>query len=43
MLKRSAKALVPVGTRAALVTLTMTRASGSYNDGYADALSLVLR
>lgn len=43
MLKRSAKAMVPAGTRSAQVTLTMTRTEGSYNDGYADVLSLVLK
>ena len=42
LLKRSAKAAVPVGARSARVVLTMTRTAGSYNDGYADALSLVL-
>ena len=42
MLKRKAVAHVPVGTRSARVVLTMTRLAGSYNDGYADALSLVL-
>ena len=33
---------LPVGTRTIDVLLQMTRASGSYNDGYADDLSLVL-
>jgi len=42
LLKRSGKGKVPVGTRKVQVELTMTRAAGSYNDGYADALSLVL-
>jgi len=42
MLKRSAQGPVPVGTRAAMIVLTMTRTDGSYNDGYADGLSLVL-
>lgn len=42
MLKRKAVDMVPVGARTAQVTLTLTRESGSYNDGYADALSLVL-
>lgn len=34
--------LVPVGTRSAVVVLRATRTNGSYNDGYADNLSLVL-
>ncbi|HEX3468478.1 MAG TPA: hypothetical protein VHT05_10400 [Candidatus Elarobacter sp.] len=34
---------VPKGARSATVTLTMTRASGSYNDGEADDVSLVLK
>jgi hypothetical protein len=33
---------VPVGARSARVTLLMTRTEGSYNDGYADVLSLIL-
>lgn len=43
MLKRSAKAVVPAGSRSAQVSLTMVRTEGSYNDGYADVLSLVLK
>ena len=34
--------LVPAGTRSIDVTLTLTREEGSYDDGYADNLSLVL-
>lgn len=33
---------VPKGASSATITLTMTRASGSYNDGEADDVSLVL-
>jgi hypothetical protein len=33
---------VPKGARSATITLTMTRASGSYNDGEADDVSLIL-
>jgi len=40
---RGATNAVPAGTRQILVTLDMTRTSGTYNDGYADNLSLVLR
>jgi uncharacterized protein (TIGR03382 family) len=42
MLLRTAAGTVPAGTRQALITLTLTRVSGTYNDGYADNLSLVL-
>jgi hypothetical protein len=38
----SAKGSVPVGTRYIQAYLNMTRANGTYNDGYADNLSLVL-
>jgi Right handed beta helix region len=34
--------LVPVGARFALVSVQMTRAAGTNNDGYADNLSLIL-
>ncbi|MFO1319505.1 MAG: PEP-CTERM sorting domain-containing protein [Burkholderiales bacterium] len=34
--------VIPVGARSASVVLTLTRLAGSYNDGYADNLSLVL-
>ena len=40
---RAATNPVPSGTRQIKLLLTMTRQSGSYNDGYADNLSLVLR
>lgn len=42
LLKRSARGSVPVGAARAKLTLTMTRNAGTYNDGYADALSLRL-
>jgi hypothetical protein len=42
MLFRSTSGFVPVGTRTIDVVLQMTRDSGSFNDGYADDLSLVL-
>lgn len=43
LLRRSVSGRVPVGTRYIDVALTMTRETGSYNDGYADDLSLVMR
>lgn len=42
MLFRSASGSIPAGTRSALVTITMSRAAGSYNDGYADDISFSL-
>jgi hypothetical protein len=42
MLLRNAAGAVPVGTRTIDVVLQLTRVSGTYNDGYADELSLVL-
>jgi hypothetical protein len=42
LLQRSVRGDVPRGTRTILVTVTMTRRDGAYNDGYADNLSLVL-
>ena len=42
LLQRNATGAVPVGTRSVSVLLDMTRTDGSYNDGYADNLSLVL-
>jgi hypothetical protein len=42
LLRRSASASVPVGTRSIQVTMTATRTDGSDNDGYADNLSLML-
>jgi hypothetical protein len=38
---RSTSGAVPAGTRTVLVVLTITRTSGTNNDGYADNLSLV--
>jgi hypothetical protein len=43
VLFRSLNGLVPVGAQSVNLTLQMTRLQGSYNDGYADDLSLVLR
>jgi hypothetical protein len=43
LLLRSATGPVPSGTQSITVVLTMVRFDGSYNDGYADNLSLVLR
>ncbi len=43
LLLRETTGHVPVGTRFIDVALTMTRTAGSYNDGYADNLSLVLQ
>lgn len=42
LLQRSVRGDVPRGTRTIVVTVTMTRRDGAYNDGYADNLSLVL-
>ena len=42
LLLRAATGYVPPGTRSINVVLTMVRLDGSYNDGYADNLSLVL-
>lgn len=41
--KRAAKGTVPKGTRSAKIQLTFTKDAGSYNDGYADNISLVLK
>lgn len=41
-LNRLATQPLPPGTRSILCTLVMTRLNGSYNDGYADNLSLVI-
>lgn len=43
LLARSTSGSVPVGSRSALVRLSVTRAAGQVADGYADDLSLVLR
>ena len=42
LLFRSTDGFVPIGARSVNVDLLMTRLDGSYNDGYADNLSLVL-
>jgi hypothetical protein len=42
LLLRTARVGVPVGTRSVLTRITLTRFSGSANDGYADNLSLTL-
>jgi hypothetical protein len=41
LLFRTANGDIPVGTRSILVEIDATRVDGSYNDGYADNLSLV--
>jgi hypothetical protein len=41
LLQQSSSGAVPSGTRSVLVVLSMTRTSGTANDGYADNLSLV--
>ena len=43
LLFRAQTNTLPVGTRQALITLTMTREQGSYDDGSADDISFVLR
>ena len=42
LLLRDTQGFVPEGTRQIKITLTMDKADGGYNDGYADNLSLVL-
>jgi len=42
LLRRSARGPLPEGTRAIRVTMRMARASGTYNDGYIDDVTLVL-
>jgi hypothetical protein len=42
LLQRSSTGAVPAGTRTVYVVLSLIRASGTANDGYADNLSLVL-
>ena len=42
LLFQETSGFVPIGTRSIELTLTMTRFQGSYDDGYADNLSLVL-
>jgi hypothetical protein len=43
LLQRSTTRSVPTGTRSIYVLLKMTHVATTYNDGYADSLSLVLR
>lgn len=40
LLLRRTNGSVPVGTRSALIVITLTRLSGTYNDGYVDAATL---
>ena len=42
LLFRSISGAVPEGTRAIVIQMDSTRFEGSYNDGYADNLSLVM-
>ena len=42
MLRKTVTGVVPKGTRSIRVTLSASRTSGSYNDGYADNLSLAI-
>jgi len=42
LLPRAINAVVPAGSRRALVTLICTRQEGVSNDGYADAIALSL-
>ena len=42
LLFRETTGKVPIGSRAARIQLDLTRIDGTYNDGYADNLSLVL-
>ncbi|GAA2127532.1 hypothetical protein [Streptomyces synnematoformans] len=42
LLERAATAAVPPGARSARLLLTFTRAGGTANDGYADAVTLTL-
>lgn len=42
LLLRSASGAVPAGTESIVVALNFIRTEGSYNDGYADSISLVL-
>jgi hypothetical protein len=43
LLPRSVKGTIPAGTRIIRLVLTMTQTEGSYNDAYADDLSMVLK
>ena len=42
LVRSEAKGTVPRGTRKIVVDIVMTRSEGSYNDGYADDISLVI-
>jgi hypothetical protein len=42
LLRRAAAGPLPAGTRAIRVTMRMTRASGDYDDGYVDEVTLVV-
>lgn len=42
LMERGIGDVIPVGARSATIQLTLTRLDGTYNDGYADNLSLVL-
>lgn len=42
LLERSTDGIVPIGTRSIEIRLALTRNAGSYNDGYADNLTLKL-
>ena len=42
LLARSQTGVVPKGAVEGLVTITITRASGTYNDGSVDDVSLIL-
>ncbi len=42
LLFRQANGLVPIGTRSFIVVVTMTRVSGTYNNGYIDDIAVVL-
>ena len=42
MIRKTVTGVVPKGTRSIRVTLSANRTSGSYNDGYADNLSLTI-
>jgi hypothetical protein len=42
LLERNTDGFVPAGTRSIEIALALTRAAGSFNDGYADNLSLKL-
>jgi hypothetical protein len=43
MLKRATSGSVPSTARKAYLQLSLTRVDGSYNDGYADNLSLIVK